>query len=679
MDRVGAPMKRARAALATLAIAMAFAACKVGAGKWIRAGKEPYFYAPIELDAGAIPRGAGVPPSLELVGGKPGARGDLDGIGAGARIGLVGGMVRVGDAILFADEGNGSIRRFHPKTNAVETLARLPSAGRPPMPAFIAYDGRTHAYATDRSGQVVYAFDIDTNALTAIAGTLGVRGDTDGAKALFDAPTGIAFLNDALYVADTGTRHIRKIDLATKIVSTLAPNFLQVWGLCTDGTSLFATDDLSEAIFRIDAGVSTVLAGSNRFGYAGPTDGKASAARFREPRGIGCFGDHLLVAHRGNDLVRRVDAGSFAVSTVAGRAAESGLRDGRAEQALFADVQSVLEWDDDIYIGDDSTLRVFSKRDSMVRTVAGISDRTDVWTLTAPDTLPRPTGVAVVGNSAYVATCGRDVARVDLSTGTSTPFAGDRVARSAFKDGTGFDAHFSCVSAITTDGRGNLFVGDSGNHAVRGIRIDTRDVLTIAGTPSRCGNDDGDFDDATFCDPEGLAFGGGRLFVADASTHTIRAIDFATRSISTIAGTQFTCGHQDGPASFARFCAPSGLAYREPNLFVADRENHVVRQIDLNTRMVTTIAGTIKQAGATETTLDRPTGVALRGGDLLVVDRSSVGRIAAGRITRLVVGGRALRIGANPMVSQPAAIADVGEGDALVVDRQENVLVRLRY
>jgi DNA-binding beta-propeller fold protein YncE len=325
---------------------------------------------------------AGTRPAILPFAGVPGGRGDLDGVGKEARLGLVAGMVRVGDAIVFADEGNGSVRRFVPATGQVTTLARLPrvAPGVPSLPWGIAYDGVGQVYVADRSAHAVYALDLGTNKLTVAVGRPGVRGDTEGdaAQALLDSPAGLAIGGGILYVADVGNRRVRRVELAGRKVGTLAAGFMQPWGLCLDGDSLFMAESLQEAVFHIDVrtGAPTLVAGSNRFGYAGATNGRGPVARFRTPRGIDCTKDALFVADRGNAQLRRLDRVTSAVTSVAGSIAKGvGYRDGQSVYALFRDAQSALRVGDTVYVGDDAALRAVSLADGMVRTAAGVGAR----------------------------------------------------------------------------------------------------------------------------------------------------------------------------------------------------------------------------------------------------------------------------------------------------------------
>jgi sugar lactone lactonase YvrE len=605
-------------------------------------------------------------PSIVRVAGYPGGRGDLDGAGDAARLGVVVGMARAHDALFFADEGNGSIRRFDPATHVVETIARLPRPpdGAPALPAYVAFDGAKTLYVSDRSAQVIYALDVESRALTPFAGALGVRDHVDGdvGVARFDAPTGLAFDGaHGLYVADVGNRRIRFIDLASRKVSTIDAPFTQVWGLCWDGSGLYASDVLAEALYHVDIAVgrATLVAGSGRFGYAGDKDAVGVKARLHGPRGLACNGPEVLVSERWNGTLRRYAPSTGEVSTVAGVARTLGWRDGGARDALFADTQAVFVWDaDTIFLGDEGTLRMLSH--GVVSTVAGAAKRVVNLQLIEEDAISEPTGAVVVGDAAYVASCGTNtVQRVDLASGVTRTFAGDPILR-GFVDGYGTEARFDCAAGAATDGHGHVFVGDRNNHAVRDIDVTSGRVSTVAGTRSVCRGDDGSLDHATFCDPTALVAWNGSVFVGDLGTSTIRKIDLAVGAVTTIASVT------------AGFVAPVAMANRGATLYVADRENGNVRAIDLASGTITTLPFTF----------DRPRAIAIRGDELLVADHRALRRIDLGThvSTDLFRVGGGIRFGANdPRFHEPSSLFPLGDGDVLVVDAAENALVRALY
>jgi len=141
----------------------------------------------------------------------------------------------------------------------------------------------------------------------------------------------------------------------------------------------------------------------------------------------------------------------------------------------------------------------------------------------------------------------------------------------------GTEATFKGPSGIAMDGKGNLFVADSGNSIIR--EIDTNgNVTTIAGQAGVQGSGDGQGTEATFKGPSGIAMDGkGNLFVADSSNSIIRKID-TTGNVTTIAGQAGEVGSGDGIGASVTFNGPNGITVDgQGNLFVADTGNNLIR------------------------------------------------------------------------------------------------------
>lgn len=163
------------------------------------------------------------------------------------------------------------------------------------------------------------------------------------------------------------------------------------------------------------------------------------------------------------------------------------------------------------------------------------------------------------------------------------------------------------MSPVTLEKRllqGNLYVADSYNHTIRKIVLGSAQVTTIAGTAGTSGSQDGTGPAARFNYPSGLALdGAGKLYVADNSNHTIRAIALATAAVTTIVGTAGTAGSQDGTGPAARFNYPTGLVFDGAgNLYISDQSNFTLRKLALGTLAVTTMVGTAPNPGATDGT-----------------------------------------------------------------------------
>ncbi|NJO00728.1 MAG: hypothetical protein HC880_02690, partial [Bacteroidia bacterium] len=141
-----------------------------------------------------------------------------------------------------------------------------------------------------------------------------------------------------------------------------------------------------------------------------------------------------------------------------------------------------------------------------------------------------------------------------------------------------------------------------------------REVETIAGTLNVAGSADGALGTAQFnfgkllsqvgdfnLDANlSLAFSPNQdiLYVADEFNHTIREVDMNTGQVSTLAGSAGNASFADGIGTNARFNRPTGIATDISGyIYVADKANHIIRKIDPVSRRVTTLAGAPETAG----------------------------------------------------------------------------------
>ena len=114
-----------------------------------------------------------------------------------------------------------------------------------------------------------------------------------------------------------------------------------------------------------------------------------------------------------------------------------------------------------------------------------------------------------------------------------------------------------------------------------------------------------------------------RLFIADSTNHRVVITDLKGNKVA-VAGIG-TPGRKDGPFSAAQFDDPQGMALNGDLLYVADRKNHLIRELDLKTNVVKTIAGTGDQdrdrgegGPALERGLNSPWDLYLDGGRLFI-------------------------------------------------------------
>src|SRR5437773_840096 len=170
--------------------------------------------------------------------------------------------------------------------------------------------------------------------ITTVAGGPG----TGQATSLSEDPSGVAVWGVFVYLADPDYNVVRRVDTTTgdSIVvagvgaeggfsgdggSATAAKLYFPAGVALDGAgNLFIAERGDWRIRRVDAGTGTIttVAGTGTGGFSGD-GGPATAAELSGPRGVAVDGaGNLFIADTGNSRIRRVDAGTGTITTVAG-------------------------------------------------------------------------------------------------------------------------------------------------------------------------------------------------------------------------------------------------------------------------------------------------------------------------------------------------------------------------
>ena len=181
-------------------------------------------------------------------------------------------------------------------------------------------------------------------------------------------------------------------------------------------------------------------------------------------------------------------------------------------------------------------------------------------------------------------------ATITTVVGSATPgFSGD--------GGPATLAQLSSPQGLRFDAQGNLYIGDSGNAAVREVSATGATITTFAGsnTPGNSG-DGGPATQARLNTPEGLAFdAAGNLYITDDGSAVVRKVAAGTGTISTVAGSA-TPGYSgdNGPATAASLSAEVDALVVDcnGNLLIADGNNQRVRKVSGASGTITTFLGT---------------------------------------------------------------------------------------
>ena len=312
--------------------------------------------------------------------------------------------------------------------------------------------------------------------------------DAAGQASQINSPVGIAI--DAAgntYIAEVNNDIIRKIS-PTGVSSIFAGNgtggaiidgtgtaarFQNPHGLAIDPVgNLYVCDYDNHAIRKITpAGVVSTLAGTGAFGYA---DGPGATAQFQCPIGIAYSAGFLYVGEDCGHRVRKVDAVTGAVTTLAGSpASANGNTDATGTAALFDGPRAlVVDASGNVYVADHNNHRI----------------------------------------------------RKITPAGVVTTLAG---SGAGFANGMGAAAQFQQPRGITIDGSGNLYVTDAANSRIRNVSP-SGNVTTLAGSGT-IGMADGTLLTGQFSNgTEGIAFtAAGDLYVVDRNFSRIRKVNLA--------------------------------------------------------------------------------------------------------------------------------------------------------
>jgi streptogramin lyase len=233
-------------------------------------------------------------------------------------------------------------------------------------------------YFVEMKGASVRRVSAGTGRLERVAGTgeEGYAGDGGPAvKALLRSPHSIALDGaDALYIADIGNHRVRRVDLRSGTIVTVAGNGkpeLPGDGAAASGSPLRGPRALAvgggflwialregNSIWKmgLEDGKLRHVAGEGKAGFR---DGPSREALFSGPKGIALAGGALFVADTENHAIRRVETASGAVTTVVGGGQGFGGDGGPALRAKLGRPHGIAVGPDGaLYIGDSENHRV---------------------------------------------------------------------------------------------------------------------------------------------------------------------------------------------------------------------------------------------------------------------------------------------------------------------------------
>ena len=309
--------------------------------------------------------------------------------------------------------------------------------------------------------------------------------------------------------------------------------------------NMYIADSGNNRIRKISNGTITTVAGNGTAGYTGDK-GAATSAELNNPTGVAVdSAGNIYIADTNNHVVRQVSS-SGTITTFAG---DNGAGAGYSGDTGTAN-QAQLNYPTAVVIDSANNLYIADSANNVVRIVASNT----INTVSATSGLViHPDGLAVdaAGNLYIADTDDRRVVKV--SNGVFSVVAGNESVGFSGDEGPAVNAKFDDPFGVAVDAAGYVYIADTFNSRIRKVSLDGT-LSTIAGTgyPSYFG-DGGQATSAGLYFPHGVAVDSkGNVYIADTVNHAIRMLTLQTPAISATG--------VFNSASFASEVSPGALA-----------------------------------------------------------------------------------------------------------------------
>jgi sugar lactone lactonase YvrE len=338
------------------------------------------------------------------------------------------------------------------------------------------------------------------------------------------------------------------------------------------------------------------IAGTDFFGYGGD-GGPATQAVLNYFNGaIADVAGNVYIADTLNNRLRKIDAATGNISTIAGTGLPGYSGDGGPAVNAQLNYPFMLAMDSKgaLYVSEEDNF-VVRRIDLSTGTISTYAGNPTAFGLGdgGPATnaqLLTPTGIAFDKSDNLYICAGNRVRKVDSGDKTISTIVGNGSWGTSGDGGPAVDAAMANPTAVAVFSR-NLYIADEYNNAVRRVDLTSRIITTYAGVlggPIGFGGDGGPATAAKFFYPQGVAVDpSGNVYIADGYNYRVRKVTGATGVISTFLGSSSPCFsfNSDGsPAAGNRTCIMSGLSFdSNGNLLVS--EGSMARVKKVTTRM----------------------------------------------------------------------------------------------
>ena len=301
--------------------------------------------------------------------------------------------------------------------------------------------------------------------------------------------------------------------------------------------ALYICEVRNHRVWRLDlkSGDAQVVAGTGKVGYSGD-GGPALKAELNEPYEVRFDkAGNMLFVEMKNHLVRRVDAKTGTISTIAGTGQAGFSGDGGpATKAQLSSPHSIaLDAEDNVYIADIANHRIrrVAAKTGMIATIAGNGERKLPIDGQSAGGKPMlgPRALFIDRKTLWIALReGHSVWRMDLGSGILSHVGGSGKKGFTGDGGPAKEATFDGPKGIALGPDGRVYVMDTENHAARVIDVKTGLVTTIAGMGPQhegAGGDGGPATKAAMNRPHGICVGAdGAVYIGDSLNHRVRRV-----------------------------------------------------------------------------------------------------------------------------------------------------------
>ncbi|MDQ6787576.1 MAG: redoxin domain-containing protein [Acidobacteriota bacterium] len=296
-----------------------------------------------------------------------------------------------------------------------------------------------------------------------------------------------------LFIADSNHNRIVVTDLSGKLVETIgrgkaaagngdfaAASFNRPQGLALDGENLYVADTENHLIRRVNLQTKRVetIAGTGKLDDFNGSGGVATATALTSPWDLQVVGKNLFIAMAGSHQIWRMDLEKNLIEPYAGTRAEAQF-DADIENAAFAQPSGIVSDGKNLFVADaeSNVIRRIDFQKKTVETLVG----GDLFQFGDKDgagddvRLQHPLGVTLLDGKILIAdTYNHKIKQLDIERRTVTTFLG--TGKAGQTDGAS-PSFYEPAGLSAADGK--LFIADTNNQSIRVVDLKTKEVSTL--------------------------------------------------------------------------------------------------------------------------------------------------------------------------------------------------------